>query len=100
MAFNLNSAVNREEFFCIASPCLRNTIVRQCKAENGETVADTHAVDLDKQGDLSPYRWIEVEANQVLADPTALSIRNHGNLPETLSLAWEQFDLFAGARTG
>ena len=33
----------------------------------------THAVDLEKRMDLSPYWWIEVEASQVLADPTALS---------------------------
>ena len=33
----------------------------------------THAVDLEKRIDLSPYWWIEVEASQVLADPTALS---------------------------
>jgi len=55
----------------------------------------THAVDLEKRMDLSPYWWIEVEASQVLADPTALSVRNHGNLPDALALAWEQFQLFA-----
>ncbi len=58
-------------------------------------VCHTHAVDLEKRMDLSPYWWIEVEASQVLADPTALSVRNHGNLPDALALAWEQFQLFA-----
>lgn len=53
----------------------------------------THAVDLEKQIDLSPYWWIEVEAKQVLADPTKLLVRNHGNLPEALALAWEQLPL-------
>ena len=54
----------------------------------------THAVDREKQHDLSPYWWIEVEASRVLADPTALIVRNHGNLPDALALAWEQFKLF------
>lgn len=53
----------------------------------------THAVDQGKRQDLSPYWWIEVEAKQVLADPTKLMVRNHGNLPEALALAWEQLPL-------
>ncbi len=55
----------------------------------------THAVDLEKRIDLSPCWWIEVEASRVLADPTALIVRNHGNLPDALAMAWEQFQLFA-----
>ena len=58
-------------------------------------VWQTHAVDLEKGMDLSPYWWIEVEASRVLADPTALIVRNHGNLPDALAMAWEQFQLFA-----
>lgn len=57
-------------------------------------VLHTHAVDGDKRQDLAPYWWIEVEANQVLKDTDALIIRNHGNLPTQLALAWEQFELF------
>jgi hypothetical protein len=55
----------------------------------------THAVDHEKHQDLSPYWWIEVEASRVLADPTALIVRNHGNLPDALAMAWEQLQLFA-----
>lgn len=58
-------------------------------------VFHTHAVDIEKCRDLSPYWWIEVEANQVLADPTKLMIINHGNLPECLAPLWQQFDLFS-----
>ena len=54
----------------------------------------THAVDGDKRRDLLPYWWIEVEANQVLADTDVLIVRNHDNLPTQLALAWEQFELF------
>lgn len=57
-------------------------------------VFHTHAVDIEKRQDLSPYWWIEVEANQVLADPSQLMIRNHDNLPEALALLWQQFELF------
>ncbi len=55
----------------------------------------TYAVDLEKRKDLSPYWWIEVEASRVLADPSALIVRNHGNLPDAQAMAWEQFQLFA-----
>lgn len=54
----------------------------------------THAVDGDKRSDLTSYWWIEVEANDVLADTDKLYIRNHDNLPPQLALAWEQFELF------
>lgn len=54
----------------------------------------THAVDVEKRLDLSAYWWIEVEANQVLSDCNALLVRNHGNFPEQLALAWHQFELF------
>lgn len=54
----------------------------------------THAVDIEKGKDLGPYWWIEVEANQVLAESDVLIIRNHDNLPAPLALAWEQFQLF------
>lgn len=57
-------------------------------------VFHTHAVDIEKRRDLSHYWWIEVEANNVLADHTQLMIRNHGNLPECLSLLWQQLELF------
>lgn len=53
----------------------------------------THAVDHEKRQDLSAYWWIEVEARQVLADPTKLLVRNHGNLPEALALGWKQLKL-------
>lgn len=54
----------------------------------------THAVCNDKRADLVTYWWIEVEARQVLMDTDMLIIRNHGNLPVQLELAWEQFQLF------
>lgn len=54
----------------------------------------THAVDSDKRRDLTPYWWIEVEANQVLSETDTLNIRSHDNLPAQLALAWEQFELF------
>lgn len=57
-------------------------------------VFHTHAVDLPKRQDFSPYWWIEVEAKKVLADPERLDIRNHDNLPEYLALAWQQFELY------
>jgi hypothetical protein len=53
----------------------------------------TNAVKHEKRQDLAQYWWIEVEAGQVLADPTKLHVRNHGNLPQALSLAWEQLPL-------
>lgn len=54
----------------------------------------THAVDGEKRNDLTSYWWIEVEANDVLADTDKLLVRNHDNLPPQLALAWEQFELF------
>jgi hypothetical protein len=57
-------------------------------------------VELERRIDLSPYWWIEVEARRVLADPTALIVRNHANLPEALTWAWEQFKLFRGPGAG
>jgi hypothetical protein len=54
----------------------------------------THAVPHDKQADLAAYWWIEVEAKEVLMDSDKLIIRNHGNLPVQLELAWKQFELF------
>jgi hypothetical protein len=54
----------------------------------------TSAVIREKQQDLMNYCWIEVEAGQVLLDPSVLKVRNHGNLPCALALAWEQFKLF------
>ncbi len=56
----------------------------------------THAVDGEKLSDLRSYWWVEVEANDVLADTEKLHIRNHDNLPPQLALAWEQFELFRG----
>jgi hypothetical protein len=54
----------------------------------------TNAVNRDKRQDLTPYWWIEVDANQVLSDSTVLQVRAHDNLPEVLALAWQQFKLF------
>lgn len=54
----------------------------------------THAVDADKERDFAAYFWIEVEANQVLSAQNVLHVRNHGNLPEMLALAWKQYELF------
>lgn len=56
----------------------------------------THAVDFEKRKNLSPYWWIEVEANQVLADTNSLIVLNHDNLPDELALAWQQYELFSG----
>lgn len=53
----------------------------------------THAVDHAKRQDLAPYWWIEVEASEVLTDPTKLRVCNHGNLPDALALVWEQLPL-------
>lgn len=56
----------------------------------------THAVDIDKRRDLSPYWWIEVEAREVLKSSEVLTIKNHDNLPDQLAQQWEQFELFGG----
>lgn len=61
-----------------------------------QAVWHTHRVDGDKRSDLTAYWWIEVEANDVLADADKLHICNHDNLPPKLALAWEQFELFWG----
>lgn len=58
----------------------------------------THAVDGDKRSDLTPYWWVEVDANDVLSDTDKLHIRNHDNLPPQLALVWEQFELFDGIK--
>ncbi|GAB2886321.1 hypothetical protein GCM10027046_13320 [Uliginosibacterium flavum] len=54
----------------------------------------THAVDIEKRRDLSPYWWIEVEASEVPNSSEVLTVRSHDNLPEQLSQQWEQFELF------
>ena len=54
----------------------------------------THAVCDDKSKDLTSYWWVEVEAKEVLMGTDVLIIRNHGNLPVQLELAWSQLQLF------
>lgn len=53
-------------------------------------VFHTHAVDRDKRLDLSPYWWIEIDANEIIADQETLPVRHAGNLPFALDPQTQQ----------
>ncbi len=53
-------------------------------------VFHTHAVDREKRRDLSPHWWIEIDANDIIADQETLPVRHSGNLPFALDPQTQQ----------
>jgi len=62
-------------------------------------VFHTHAVDRHKRRDLSPYWWVEIEANAIIADHEHLPVRHCGNLPYVFGPETQQRSLPGMKRT-